>query len=141
MSEQTKLTAPATSPEAAGSAEKRGYARGYAAAIKRLKLLEDEIARLNELKTPLPPLPLPDSHDVTIEYLITSAETLAGAANMLIGMRRCRTCQGTGEWCPGENAPPCPDCGMKAPPNAELSHAGPDGVNCKPKRDPGVALQ
>jgi hypothetical protein len=27
------------------------------------------------------------------------------------------------------------------PPNAELSHAGPDGVNCKLARDPGVALK
>ena len=25
-------------------------------------------------------------------------------------------------------------------PNNEVSHAGPDGVNCKPKRNPGVAL-
>ena len=25
-------------------------------------------------------------------------------------------------------------------PNSEVSHAGPDGVNCKPKRDPGVAI-
>lgn len=70
-----------------GSADGRGYAKGYVAGIKRVKALEAEIARLNEIKTPLPPLPLPDSHDVTIEYLITTAEAMIGAANMLMAMR------------------------------------------------------
>ena len=69
------------------SADLRGYSKGYAAGIKRVKALEAEIARLNEIKTPLPPLPLPDSHDVTIEYLITTAEAMIGAANMLMEMR------------------------------------------------------
>lgn len=69
------------------SADLRGYAKGYAAGIKRVKALEAEISRLRELKTPLPPLPLPDSHDVTIEYLITTAEAMAGAANTLMAMR------------------------------------------------------
>ena len=77
-----------------GSADGRGYARGYAAGIKRVKQLEAEIARLNEIKTPPP---LPDSHDTTIEYLITTAEAMVGAANMLMAMRN--------------------------PPNAESSHA------------------
>jgi len=73
--------------QATGSADQRGYAKGYAAGIKRVKALEAEIARLRELKTPLPPLPLPDSHDMTIEYLITTAEAMTGAANMLMAMR------------------------------------------------------
>ena len=30
--------------------------------------------------------------------------------------------------------------GRQVWPNNEVSHAGPDGVNCKPKRNPGVAL-
>ena len=67
-----------------GSADGRGYAKGYAAGIKRVKQLEAEIARLNGIKTPPP---LPDSHDTTIEYLITTAEAMVGAANMLIAMR------------------------------------------------------
>ena len=79
--------APPGSAPPGCSADGRGYARGYAAGIKRVKSLEAEIARLNEIKTPLPPLPLPDSHDVTIEYLITTAEALIGAANLLMQMR------------------------------------------------------
>ena len=83
-----KPTGEAALAAAQCSADQRGYAKGYAAATKRIRSLEAEIASLRELKTPLPPLPLPDSHDVTIEYLVTSAETLIGAANMLIKMRQ-----------------------------------------------------
>ena len=77
-------SAPPGSAPPGGSADGRGYAKGYAAGIKRVKQLEAEIARLNEIKTPPP---LPDSHDTTIEYLITTAEAMVGAANMLIAMR------------------------------------------------------
>jgi len=88
--EETKLPTVIVSASCGGSADaleqerKRGYAKGYAAALKRLGALEEQIAKLREQKDPPPP---PSAHDVTIEYVLTTAEAMTGAATMLIEMR------------------------------------------------------